>query len=125
MLLFRSRAVPAEYFIAMRKASEAGYHVPVCNRVIAIAVNFRSNLFIAIPEQLVEQFYAFFLDRQILAVFIGDVQEHAVNGGHVAIKPAGDRILNQCQGLAIAGECLRRAAVYVAGELIQQQHQGH
>ena len=118
-------ALPAQTVIAVRETSETGNHIPVCDRVITVAIDLRANLFMAIFTQAVKQLDALFLNLQILAVLIGNVQKNAVNGGHAAINPMGNCLLHQCQRPAIAGECLGRAAVNVAGELIQQQHQGN
>ncbi len=58
-----------------------------------------------------------------LGVLVGQVEEGAKLRGHVLVQAALDRLPRGGESERVGGEGVRRAAVEVAGELVEQDQQ--
>jgi hypothetical protein len=72
------------------KPAEAGYHIPVCHRVVAKAGHPFSRIRVAVFKQAVKTANARFLRGEIFGMFIGDVQKDPVYAGELAVSAAGN-----------------------------------
>jgi len=104
----------------MGKATETGDDIPMRHRIAGEIIHSRGARF---RRQGGKQLDTLVLDRRVLAVLQGKVEENPVNRGHLAVSTGGDCPASQCQCPAVTGEGAGGTAVDVAGELVQQKHQ--
>ncbi len=116
MRILLRRVVAAKCRIAMREAAEPEDHIAMTFRMVA---DFRTGGI----AQGFEQPDRFVLVGKGLGVFEWQVDEHALDRGHLSVEASGDRGTGDLTRMGVGGVGLRRIAEHIARQLIHQDDQ--
>ena len=107
----------------MREPPEARDHIAMAYRVFNITIEGIPLLLRHIRRQRGEEFDAAHLHFNRCGMFQRQIAEHSLDAAQVAVAAACDQIERQLQRARIVGKSLRRIAVDVPWELVEQQDQ--
>src|SRR5690606_8347637 len=120
--LFRRGGTP-QHLVAMRETTEARDDVAMLARMHQVVGNFRADLFRRLSHQLFEMRHALILQRQLLGMHQRHIEKHPADPRQGVIKTACHTFHHQRAGAMITGKRFRLAAMNIACELVEQNHQ--
>src|SRR5690606_31961303 len=110
--------------VAVREAAEALDHVAVSDGVVEEGLELRARVRRRLGGERPEALDRDRLRGRILGVLEGEVEEGALVERQLLVLAARERAARQLERVGVGGERVGGAAMKVARELVEQQHEG-